>query len=68
VTITELNIFFEQAFEKFKEKLFYSLGLKSYEFEKPSKVYIDANNCTIRKVFIQNGRLVAFEMKKPNDA
>jgi len=52
------------AFDEFKEKLYSPLVLNFFELEKPFKVHTNANNFTIGRMFMQDGRPIVFYRKK----
>ena len=56
-----------RAFEELKRRLTFAHVLKFPEFKKPFEVHTDASDFAIRGVLMQEGRPVAFEIKKLSD-
>jgi hypothetical protein len=54
----------DEAFETLKGILVKALMLKLPDFDKDFEIHSDASDFAIRKILMQNGRLVAFESKK----
>ncbi len=53
-----------EAFETLKGILVKTLVLKLPDFDKAFEIHSDASNFAIRRILVQDGRLVAFESKK----
>ncbi len=53
-----------KAIEDLEEKFLSAFVLKFLDFTKSFKVHTNANDFTIRRVFMQEGHLIAFENKK----